>query len=107
MLKLRSLLRTAAYHPDGLVGTFGDEDRVARFNVDGLPRLVQTQAEGFLHNDSSTIQEQIYLASVQLHRLIFLCTAKAVTHTGYIERCFASSSETPTIDHVADMHPSR
>ena len=41
-------------HPDGLVGTFGDEDRVARFDVDGLPRLVQVQAEGFLQNGSST-----------------------------------------------------
>jgi hypothetical protein len=25
--------------PDGLVGTFGDEDSVARFDVNGLPRL--------------------------------------------------------------------
>ena len=39
-------------HPDRLVGTFGDEDRVAGFDVDGLPRLVQIQAEGFLHNES-------------------------------------------------------
>ncbi len=37
-------------HPDGLVGTFGDQDRVARFDVDGLPRSVQIQAEGFIHN---------------------------------------------------------
>src|SRR5262245_46316344 len=36
-------------HPDRLVGTFGDEDRVAGFDVDGLPRFVQIQAEGFLH----------------------------------------------------------
>src|SRR5438093_6127938 len=36
-------------HPDGLVGTFGDENRMARLDIDGLPRLVQIQAEGFLH----------------------------------------------------------
>src|SRR5438876_12370272 len=39
-------------HPDGPVGTFGDENRVAGFDVDGLPRLVQIQAEGFLHYGS-------------------------------------------------------
>jgi len=36
-------------HLDGLVGTFGDENRVARLDIDGLPRLVQIQAAGFLH----------------------------------------------------------
>src|SRR5947199_10822408 len=36
-------------HPDGLVGTFGDENRMARLDIDGLPRLVQIQAAGFLH----------------------------------------------------------
>jgi hypothetical protein len=45
------IARAFKKHPDGLVGTFGDEDRVARFNVDRLPRLVQIQAEGFLHNE--------------------------------------------------------
>ena len=44
------IARVFKKHPDGLVGTFGDEDRVAGFDVDGLPRLVQIQAEGFLHN---------------------------------------------------------
>src|SRR5262249_46570854 len=44
--------RALKNHPDRLVGTFGDEDRVAGFDVDGLPRLVQIQAEGFLHNES-------------------------------------------------------
>ena len=43
--------RAFTKHPDGLVGAFGDEDRSARFDVDGLPRLVQIQAEGFLHNE--------------------------------------------------------
>src|SRR5439155_26516321 len=47
------IARVFKKHPDGLVGTFGDEDRVARFDVDGLPRLVQIQTEGFLHNGSS------------------------------------------------------
>jgi hypothetical protein len=42
--------RAFTKHPDRLVGTFRDEDRSARFDVDGLPRLVQLQAEGFLHN---------------------------------------------------------
>ena len=27
-------------HPDGQVGTFGDKDRVARFDIDSLPQLV-------------------------------------------------------------------
>ena len=45
------IARAFKKHPDGLVGTFGDEDRMARFDVDGLPRLVQIQAEGFLHNE--------------------------------------------------------
>ena len=43
------IARAFKKHPDSLVGTFRDEDRVARFDVDGLPRLVQTQMEGFLH----------------------------------------------------------
>src|SRR2546426_2469170 len=42
-------------HTDGMVGTFGDDDGVARFDVEGLPRLVQIQTEGFLHNGSSII----------------------------------------------------
>ena len=42
--------RAFTKHPDGLIGTFRDQDGVARFDVDGLPRLVQNQAEGFLHN---------------------------------------------------------
>jgi hypothetical protein len=44
------IARAFKKHPDGLVGTFRDEDGVARFDVDGLPGLVQIQAEGFLHN---------------------------------------------------------
>ena len=40
-------------HPDSFVGTFGDEDRVARFDVNSLPRLVQIRREGFLHNGST------------------------------------------------------
>ncbi len=31
------IARAFEKHPDGLVGTFGDEDRVAGFDVDGLP----------------------------------------------------------------------
>ncbi len=42
--------RAFTKHPDGLVGTFGDQNRLARFDVDGLPRLVQIQTDGFLHN---------------------------------------------------------
>jgi len=45
--------RAFTKHPDGMVGTFGDEDRVAGFDVYGLPRLVQIQTEGFLHYVSS------------------------------------------------------
>jgi hypothetical protein len=44
------IARVFKKHPECLVGTLGDQDRVARFDVDGLPRLVQIQAEGFLHN---------------------------------------------------------
>jgi hypothetical protein len=55
----RSIRRHAMQHPDGLVGTFGDHDRVARFEVDGLPRLVQIEAEGFVHNGSSTIMKDL------------------------------------------------
>jgi hypothetical protein len=46
-------------HPDGLVGTFGDQNGTAGFDVDRLPRLVQIQAEGLaimrrLHSNSAT-----------------------------------------------------
>ena len=44
------IVRAFKKHSDGLVKTFGDEDRAARFDVDSLPRLVQIQAEGFFHN---------------------------------------------------------
>jgi hypothetical protein len=75
------IARALKQHPDGLVGTFGDEDRMARSDVDGLPRLVQIQAESSIHN------------------VIFLCAAKTLT---YIGQRFASS-EPPTSEHVADM----
>src|SRR5262245_19584565 len=44
--------RAYSKHPDRLVGTFGDEDRVTGFDVDGLPRFVPIQPEGFVHNES-------------------------------------------------------
>jgi len=55
----RGTPRGAMQHPDGLVGTFGDQDSVARFDVDGLPRLVQIEAEGFVHNGSSATKDFI------------------------------------------------
>ena len=47
--------RSAMQHPDGSVGPFGDQDSPIRFDVDGLPRSVQIEAEGFVHNGSSII----------------------------------------------------
>ena len=34
-------------HPNGLVGTFGDDHAGARLDIVGLARLVQIEAEGF------------------------------------------------------------
>ena len=41
---------TSKNYPDGLVGTFGDAHFGARLDIGSLPRLIQIEAEGFLHN---------------------------------------------------------
>ena len=56
---LLGIPRSAMQHPDGSVGPFGDQDTATRFDVDGLPRSVQIEAEGFVHNGSSTIRDFI------------------------------------------------
>ena len=52
--------RAGFYAASGRPGrNLWDEDRSARFDVDGLPRLVQIQAEGFLHNESFSNQGSV------------------------------------------------
>ena len=44
------IARPFVKHPDGPVGTFGDQDCVARFDVEDLPRSVQIQTKSFIHD---------------------------------------------------------